>query len=146
MKRKGAREKSKSEGIRLKSVHRPRRGLSVRYWSNSRELEGRRLERYRDLCDCDFDNAGVGQLRIPAVKARRFGRGDSRMYYASGGTRFMQNISYMVQGDYLIIKVDLTKRLGPSSTGKTVMIAKGSGVKVDQNIGFGLNVYTKEGM
>lgn len=58
----------------------------------------------------------------------------------------MQNISYMVQGDYLIIKVDLTKRLGPSSTGKTVMIAKGSGVKVDQNIGFGLNVYTKEGM
>lgn len=57
----------------------------------------------------------------------------------------MQNISYTVQGDILTIKVDLSQRLGPSSTGKTIMIAKGSGVKVNQNVGFGLNVYTKEG-
>jgi DUF4097 and DUF4098 domain-containing protein YvlB len=60
----------------------------------------------------------------------------------------MTNANYRVDGDKLIITVNLNERHGPSASGKTTMIATTSGnVKLDgkfNGIHFGLNVYTKQ--
>ena len=55
----------------------------------------------------------------------------------------MKNIEMSVEGDTLIIKVDLTKDFGPSKSGKTIIVASTEGnVSVpDRNEKIGLNVY-----
>ena len=55
----------------------------------------------------------------------------------------MKNVEMSVQGDTLIVKVDLTKNFGPSKSGKTIMIASTEGnVSVpDREEKIGLNVY-----
>ena len=59
-----------------------------------------------------------------------------------------QNIDMKVDGDKLVITVDLKKRLGPSKSGKTQMIATTAGsVKLNgkhANVSVGLNVFAKE--
>ena len=58
----------------------------------------------------------------------------------------MKNITVEVQGDTLILKVNLKKTFGPSSSGKTTIIASSEGnqsVPDHPEIKFGLNVYTK---
>lgn len=59
----------------------------------------------------------------------------------------MINVDQKIQGDKLILTIDLKQRHGMSSTGKTVRIASTEGnVKLpDQHsdIQFGLNVFTK---
>lgn len=58
----------------------------------------------------------------------------------------MKNVELSIQGEILIIKVDLTKSFGPSSSGKTTIIASSEGnavVPEHKNIKFGLNVFTK---
>lgn len=55
------------------------------------------------------------------------------------------NCSFKVEKDKLIITVNLKERHGPSTSGKTVMIASSAGnvdVGVD-GIKFGLNVFVK---
>jgi len=59
----------------------------------------------------------------------------------------MKNIEMKVEGDILIIKVDLTKEFGPSSSGKTIIIASSEGnqsVPDKDGIKIGLNVYKKK--
>lgn len=59
----------------------------------------------------------------------------------------MKNIEMSVDGNILIIKVDLTKDFGPSSSGKTVIIATTEGnqsVPGKEAIKVGLNVYKKK--
>jgi len=58
----------------------------------------------------------------------------------------MKNVEFSVQGNTLNITVDLTKEFGPSSSGKTIIIASTEGnfplpgrVEV-----VGLNVYRKK--
>ena len=55
----------------------------------------------------------------------------------------MKNAEMTVEGETLIIKVDLSKDFGPSKSGKTIMIASTEGnvsvPKRDEKIG--LNVY-----
>ena len=55
----------------------------------------------------------------------------------------MKNIEMTVEGETLIIKVDLSKDFGPSKSGKTVIIASTEGnVSVpDRYEKVGLNVY-----
>lgn len=57
----------------------------------------------------------------------------------------MKNIDLQIEGDLLIIKVDLTKNFGPSKSGKTTIIASTEGnagvAKGSHNIQVGLNVY-----
>lgn len=50
-----------------------------------------------------------------------------------------------IEGNILTIKVDLTKEFGPSSSGKTIIIASSEGnVNVpDREEKIGLNVYRK---
>ncbi|MGE5706835.1 MAG: hypothetical protein ACM3YO_00745 [Bacteroidota bacterium] len=58
----------------------------------------------------------------------------------------MKNVDMAVQGDTLIIKVDLSKDFGPSSSGKTVIIASTEGniaIPDNEEIKIGLNVYKK---
>ena len=58
----------------------------------------------------------------------------------------MKNVEMKVEGNILIIKVDLTKEFGPSSSGKTIIIASTEGnIAVDghHNAKIGLNVYKK---
>jgi hypothetical protein len=58
----------------------------------------------------------------------------------------MQNVQMKVSGDTLTITIDLSKRLGPSASGKTIGIASTKGnvsVPDHPQISIGLNVYTK---
>jgi hypothetical protein len=61
----------------------------------------------------------------------------------------MTNVETKVEGDKLTITVDLSKTVGRSKSGKSVIIATTSGsVTVDTKRGpvkVGLNVYTLEG-
>ncbi|HVM33491.1 MAG TPA: hypothetical protein VMU88_10180 [bacterium] len=58
----------------------------------------------------------------------------------------MKNVEMKVEGDILTIRVDLSKEFGPSSSGKTTIIASTEGnIPVtgrDEKIG--LNVYKKK--
>lgn len=54
------------------------------------------------------------------------------------------NVDMEVKDNILTIKVDLNKNLGPSSSGKTIIIASTKGnipLLYNENIKIGLNVY-----
>jgi len=56
----------------------------------------------------------------------------------------MKNVELRVEGDVLILRVDLTKEFGPSATGKTTIVASTEGnvaVPGQDEIKIGLNVY-----
>ena len=59
----------------------------------------------------------------------------------------MKNVEMKVDGNILTIKVDLSKEFGPSSSGKTIIIASTEGnVAIDghEATKIGLNVYRKK--
>ena len=58
----------------------------------------------------------------------------------------MKNVQMSVEGNILTIKVDLSKEFGPSSSGKTIIIASTEGnVSVpDRDEKVGLNVYRRK--
>ena len=59
----------------------------------------------------------------------------------------MKNVEMKVEGNTLTIKVDLTKEFGPSSSGKTIIIASTEGnasVPGREDAKVGLNVYRKK--
>ncbi len=58
----------------------------------------------------------------------------------------MKNVHLSVEGNILTITVDLSKDFGPSSSGKTIIIASTEGnVSVpDRDEKVGLNVYRKK--
>lgn len=59
----------------------------------------------------------------------------------------MKNVEMTVEGNILTIKVDRTKEFGPSSSGKTIIIASTEGnvaVDVHEEAKRGLNVYRKK--
>ena len=59
----------------------------------------------------------------------------------------MKNVEMTVDGNTLTIKVDLTKEFGPSSSGKTIIIASTEGNVVipgHEEAKVGLNVYRKK--
>jgi len=58
----------------------------------------------------------------------------------------MKNVEMKVEGDILTIKVDLAKEFGPSSSGKTIIIASTEGNQAlpDREEKIGLNVYKKK--
>ncbi len=57
----------------------------------------------------------------------------------------MKNVEMKVDGDILTIKVDLAKEFGPSSSGKTIIIASTEGNQTidGREEKVGLNVYRK---
>lgn len=59
-----------------------------------------------------------------------------------------KNVEIKVQGNKLIMTVDMTKRFGRSKSGKTIAVAGTEGnisVPGMEHIKVGLNVYTKDG-
>jgi len=59
----------------------------------------------------------------------------------------MKNVEMSIEGNILTIKVDLSKEFGPSSSGKTVIIASSEGnqsVPGKETVKIGLNVYRKK--
>lgn len=59
----------------------------------------------------------------------------------------MKNVEMTVEGNILTIKVDLTRELGPSSSGKTLIIASTEGnvsIPDREEVKVGLNVYKKK--
>jgi hypothetical protein len=59
----------------------------------------------------------------------------------------MKNVEMKVEENVLTIKVDLTKEFGPSSSGKTIIIASTEGnisIPEKEAIKVGLNVYKKK--
>jgi hypothetical protein len=58
----------------------------------------------------------------------------------------VKNIEMEIDGDVLSIKVDISKEYGPSSSGKTIIIASTEGnvgVPGREEVKVGLNVYKK---
>jgi hypothetical protein len=57
----------------------------------------------------------------------------------------MKNVEFSVAENILTIKVDLTKEFGPSSSGKTIIIASTEGnISIpDRDEKVGLNIYKK---
>ena len=53
-----------------------------------------------------------------------------------------ENCEFEVKGNILTIKVDLTQDFGPSSTGKTTIVGKGT-AKLPDGITAQVNVYKK---
>jgi hypothetical protein len=58
----------------------------------------------------------------------------------------MKNVEMSVDGNILTIKVDLSKEYGPSSSGKTIIVASTEGnISIpDREEKCGLNVYRKK--
>lgn len=59
----------------------------------------------------------------------------------------MKNVEMHVEGNILTITVDLAKEFGPSSSGKTIIVATTEGnvsVPDHEGIKTGLNVYKKK--
>jgi hypothetical protein len=59
----------------------------------------------------------------------------------------MKNVEMKLAGNILTIKVDLTKDFGPSSSGKTIIIASTEGniaVEGHEEAKIGLNIYKKK--
>jgi hypothetical protein len=58
----------------------------------------------------------------------------------------MKNVQMTVAGNILTITVDLTKEFGPSSSGKTIIIAstEGNVTVPERDEKIGLNVYRKK--
>ena len=58
----------------------------------------------------------------------------------------MKNVELTVEGTMLTIKVDLSKEFGPSSSGKTTIIATTEGnISIpDREEKIGLNIYKKK--
>ena len=59
----------------------------------------------------------------------------------------MKNVEMAVEGNLLTIKVDLSKNFGPSSSGKTIIIATTEGNVVipgHEEAKVGLNIYRKK--
>ena len=59
----------------------------------------------------------------------------------------MKNVELAVEGNLLTIKVDLSKNFGPSSSGKTIIIATTEGNVVipgHEEAKVGLNIYRKK--
>ena len=58
----------------------------------------------------------------------------------------MKNVDMKVEGNILVIRVDLSKEFGPSSSGKTIIIASTEGTVAipDREEKVGLNVYRKK--
>jgi hypothetical protein len=58
----------------------------------------------------------------------------------------MKNVEMTVEGTVLTIRVDLSKEFGPSSTGKTIIIAstEGNVAIPNRQEKIGLNVYRKK--
>lgn len=58
----------------------------------------------------------------------------------------MKNVEFSVKGNTLTITVDLSKEFGPSSSGKTIIIAstEGNFTLQGRNEVVGLNVYRKK--
>lgn len=56
----------------------------------------------------------------------------------------MKNVDVKIEGDVMVIKVDISKDFGKSSSGKTTIIASTEGnQEVKKNVFVGLNVYKK---
>jgi len=58
----------------------------------------------------------------------------------------VKNVELSVEGNILTVKVDLTKEYGPSSSGKTIIVASTEGnadIPGYDGIKIGLNVYKK---
>jgi hypothetical protein len=58
----------------------------------------------------------------------------------------MKNVEMKVEGNILTITVDLSKEFGPSSSGKTIIVAstEGNVALGDRDEKVGLNVYRKK--
>ena len=59
----------------------------------------------------------------------------------------MKNIDMTVEGNILTLKVDLSKEFGPSSSGKTIIIASSEGnvsIPGTEEKKVGLNIYRKK--
>ena len=75
-----------------------------------------------------------------------FGEGCGVAHLTGVEEAIMKNVEMTVEGTLLTIKVDLSKEFGPSSSGKTIIIAstEGNVTIPNREEKVGLNVYRKK--
>ncbi|MCC7210779.1 MAG: hypothetical protein IT451_02900 [Candidatus Brocadia sp.] len=58
----------------------------------------------------------------------------------------MKNVEFIVEGNILSIKIDLSKEFGPSSSGKNIIVAstEGNVTIPNREEKIGLNIYRKK--
>jgi hypothetical protein len=59
----------------------------------------------------------------------------------------MKNVEMLIDGNILTIKVDISKEFGPSTSGKSIVIASSEGNKAvpgKEDVKIGVNVYKKK--
>ena len=59
----------------------------------------------------------------------------------------MKNVEISIDGNIMTIKVDLSKEFGPSTSGKSIVIASSEGNKSvpgKEDVKIGLNIYKKK--
>src|SRR5688572_20937128 len=98
----------------------------------------RQFKFYHQVTD---DQQFCGFLQIGYVKG--FSQKGKRLRRTG---RIMKNVDMTIDGTILTIKVDLSKEFGPSSSGKTIIIASTEGnISVpSRQEKVGLNVYRKK--
>jgi hypothetical protein len=87
----------------------------------------------------------VASFRFDIVVKYKLSLLDRCNHRENGGIS-MKNIDMVVEGNVLTIRVDLSKRFGKSSSGKSIIIASTEGnqsIPSNDDIKIGLNVYTK---
>ncbi|PYM84157.1 MAG: hypothetical protein DME09_09110 [Candidatus Rokuibacteriota bacterium] len=93
-----------------------------------------------------YDDSHPGAVDIQ----RRTGRAPPRLTVDDGRRSrkdgSMKNVQLTVEGNILIIKVDLSKEFGPSSSGKTIIVAstEGNVAVPEREEKVGVNVYRKK--
>jgi len=56
-----------------------------------------------------------------------------------------RNITHSVKGDKLILEIDMSKDLGPSASGKTILIgSSGSALEVAPGVYANVNIYKRK--
>ncbi len=71
----------------------------------------------------------------------------NRVYWCQQERELMKNVNLTLEGNILTIKVDISKEFGPSTSGKTIIIASTEGNKAvpgKEDINIGLNIYKKK--
>lgn len=84
-----------------------------------------------------------GQRQLPPLSSLK---GNNGSQFKSWKDTKMKNVEMSVEGTTLTIKVDLSKEFGPSSTGKTIIVAstEGNVTIPNRQEKVGLNVYRKK--
>ncbi len=95
---------------------------------NAEKLKGKGIKTIKDLAEADLDKIKSAGLRDwEAEKFSQFAKWVMEYAKINIAKPTMDNIEWEIKDKMLIIKIDITKEFGKSSTGKTIIVANSHG-------------------